>query len=333
VSVATHSEGTPLSNTTTGLFQTLVAASTAAADNLKYANSFVDAIYWEHKAVVATPATTLNVIIPTVDETTVTDIGSGALATTDAAHNSVQVPYDKHFSTSFIIPAWDQARTPQDLERTYMRPRFEALLRKVNRTIATLFNTTNYGTGATPVAGYALATGGTAGHFVRADLNACWQNMVQQGVPMEDESNLFFLTSPAAYGGMLNDQTMSYQYIVGSDSAIAAQQRAKLALIFGASPRYDQHFSLISTSLGFTAGKQPGVLMHRYAASAVTAQPAATDQQQAAVEEQVIWLKDVLPVQVQMGYSLRDQGTIVNIHCYWGCAVSRPDFASLIQTA
>jgi hypothetical protein len=333
VSVATHSEGTPLSNTQTGLFQTLVAASTAAANNLQYANSFVDAIYWEHKPVVATPATTLNVIIPTVDETTVTDIGSGALAPTDAVHNSVQVPYDKHFSTSFIIPAWDQARTPQDLERTYIRPRFEALLRKVNRTIATLFSTTNFGTGATPVAGYALATGGTAGHFVRSDINTCWQNMVNEGVPMEDESNLFFLTSPTAYAGMLGDQTMTNQYIVGTDSAVQAQQRAKLALIFNASPRYDQHFSLISTSLGFTATKQPGVLMHRYAVSAVTAQPAPTDPNQAAVQEQIIWLKDVLPVQVQMGYSLKDQGTIVNIHAFWGCAVSRADYASLIQTA
>lgn len=319
-------------NTTTGLFQTLVAAASQAAENLQYANAFVDAIYWDFKPVVATPNTTLNVIIPTVNEADVTDIGNGPLNPTDTDHNSVSVPYNRHFSTSFIIKSWDQARTPQDLEKTYVRPRFEALLRAVNRTIVSQLTTSNFGTSATPVPGYALISGSTAGYFLRSDINQAWENMVNEGVPMEDEQNLFFLTSPTAYGGMLGDQTMSYQYIVGDRSAIEAQQRAKLQLIFGASPRYDQHFGQLSTSLGFTSGKQPGVLMHRYAMAAVTAQPPPTDQQAAQVQEQVVWLKNVLPVQIQMGYSLKDQGTIVHIHCYWGTAVARADFASLIQS-
>jgi hypothetical protein len=320
-------------NQTGGLFQTLVAATSQAAENLQYANSFVDAVYWEFKPVVATPNTTLNVIIPVVNEGDVTDIGNGPLNPTDTDHNNISVPYNRHFSTSFVIKAWDQARTPQDLERTYLKPRLEALLRMVNRTIVSQFTTTNFGTSATPIPGYAIATGGTSGYFLRSDINTLWENLVNEGVPMEDTDNLFFLTSPTAYGSMLTDQTMSYQYIVGDSASKDAIRNGKLTTMLGAQPRYDQHLGQISTSLGFTSGKQPGILMHRYAVAAVTAQPPPTDQQVSGVQEQIVWLKNVLPVQIQAGYSLKDQGTIVNIHCYWGVTPARPDFASLINSA
>jgi hypothetical protein len=132
---------------------------------------------------------------------------------------------------------------------------------------------------------------------------------------------------------MLGDQTMSYSYIVGQDVAMEVQQRAKLKMLIGAEPRYDQHLSTLSTSLGFTSGKQPGAYFHRYCMAAVTAQPPPTDQQVSTVEEQVVWLKDVLPVQIQAGYSLKDQGTIVNMHCYWGVSVARNDYCQLINSA
>ena len=320
-------------NPTTGLFQTILAAASDAADNLRYANAFVDAIYWDFKPVVATPNTQLNVIIPTVDEGDVTDIQSGPLNPTDTDHNSVNINYNKHFSTSFVIKSYDQNRTPQELKKTYLKPRMEALLRAVNRTIALQFTTTNFGTSATPVAGYAAVTGTTSGYFVRSDIASCWANLVNEGVPVDEEENMFFLTSPTAYGSMLGDQTMSYSYIVGEDVAKSVQQRAKLRLTLGAEPRYDQHLSKVAAANGFTAGKQPGILMHRYAVAAVTAQPPPTPTTVSHIEEEIVWLKDVLPVQIQAGYSLKDQGTLVNIHCYWGVNVARADYASLANSA
>jgi hypothetical protein len=321
-----------MANQLGGLFQTLVAATSAAADNLTYQNSFVDAIYWDFKPVVATPNTTLNVIIPTVNEGDVADIGNGPLNPTDTDHNNISIPYNRHFSTSFVIKTWDQSRTPQDLERTYMKPRLEALLRAVNRTIAQQFTTTNFGTSASPIPGYAILNGSTSGYFLRSDIVQAWENLVNEGVPTEAVNDMFFLTSPTAYGGMLGDSTMSYQYIVGDPANRQAIQDAKLTTQLGANVRYDQHLGQISTSLGFTTGKQAGILMHRYACAAVTAQPPPTDQQVSGIQEQIVWLKNVLPVQIQAGFSLKDQGTIVNIHCYWGVAPARPDFASFINS-
>lgn len=318
-------------NSQTGLFQTVVAAASEAAANLEYQNAFVDAIYWDFKPVVATPNTTLNVIIPTVDEADVTDIGSGPLNVTNTDHNSVAIPFNQHYSTSFTIKAWDQARTPQDLEKTFIRPRMEALLRKVNRTIEQKFNATNFGTAASPIKGYGMKTGATAGYFLRSDINQCWSAMALEGVPMSQKDNLFFLTGPTAFGKMVSDQTMSYSYIVGNDAALAAQQDAQLSMIFGGKPRWDQQFEQDATANGFTGA--PGVLAHRYAVAAVTAQPAPLDQTGSAIQEQIVWLKNVLPVQIQVGASLKDQGTIVHIHCFWGVAVARPDFACLITSA
>jgi hypothetical protein len=321
-----------VANTTTGLFQTLVAATTAAADSLKYRNAFVDAIYWDFKPIVASPNTTLNVIIPTVDEADVTDIGSGALNVTDTDHNLVAIPYNRHFSTSFVIKAFDQARTPQQLQKTYIQPRLEALLRAVNRTIVQQFTTTNFGTSATPVPGYALQSGATTNYFVRSDLTPLWAILVTEGVPVEDEANMFFLTTPTAYGGMLSDTTMSYSYIVGQDPAQDAIQHAKLRTTLGAEPRYDQHLNLLQYANGFTTSKQAGILMHRYAVAAVTAQPPPTDPAESHIEESIIWLKDSLPVQMQVGYSLEKQGTIVHLHAYWGVAPARADYAVFISS-
>ncbi len=321
-----------MANPTTGLFQSLVAGMSRASANLTYENAFIDAIFWDYKPVVATPQTELVVVIPTVDEADVTDIGSGALNVTDTDHNVVRVPYDKHFSTSFVIKTWDQNRTPQELERTYLTPRLEALKRKINRSIALVANTTNFGTGATPIPGYALITGGTAVYLLRADIGQGWTQMVNNGVPMDDQQNLFLITSPAVYAGMLGDTTMSYQYITGLDTAVAAQQRAKLAIQWGASVRYDQHYSQLAVTNGFTASHGPSILMHRYAIAGVTSQPPPSDNP--AVRESISWIgNNNIPVQMQVGYSMEKQGTLVHLHCYWGVKAARPDFASLIQTA
>jgi hypothetical protein len=315
-------------NPTTGLFQTLVAAASEAAANLQFQNALVDSIYWDYKPTVQTPNTTLNVIIPTVDEADVADIGSGSINVTDTDHNQVQVPFNQHFSTSFKIPAWDQARTPQDLERTYLKPRMEALLRKVNHTISQQVNTTNFGTSATPVAGFGKKSGATTGYFLRADINLAWSPLALNGTPMDD-GNLSFITGPTAFGKMISDQTLIYQYIVGGDAALAAQQKAKLAAIFGAEIKWDQHFEQDKTANGFT--NAPGALLHKYAIAGVTAPPAGSDDP--AVREQIIWLKNSLPVQMQVGYSLKDQGTIVHLHCFWGVKVARPDYGCLIDSA
>jgi hypothetical protein len=195
----------------------------------------------------------------------------------------------------------------------------EGLLRKINRTIVGLFNATNF-------PNYTLFTGATntvAGDFARADIGTAWQNLVNAGVPVDtDPQNVRLLINPLSYAAMLSDQNFIYQYIVGDNAAVQAQQRAKLSAIFGAQIDYDQML------VPFNSGHQPAILMHKYAVAAVTANPPPGGSN---VMETYINLKG-FPVQIQFAYSMQDQGWVIHAHCMWGVAVVRPEMASLFQS-
>jgi hypothetical protein len=309
-----------MANDTGGLFQTLVAASSEAAAALQYQNALVDGIYWDYKPEPQQPYTGLNVIIPTVNESDVNDIGSGPLQIADTNSTNVQIPFNMHFSTSFVIKTWDQARTPVQLKEKYMKPKMEGLLRKVNRTISQQITTANF-------SNYSLISGATTGEIVRADITSAWANLANAGAPTEDDGNMFLIESINSYGKQIADPNFINQYIAGDKAAVQAQQRAKLYTQYGCEVRYDQH---LATGL-FTSGKEPGVLMHRYAIAAVTSPPMASED--ASVKEFTFKLKGQLPVQVQVQYSLKDQGHIVNIHSWWGVKVVRPELGSLLQSA
>lgn len=308
-----------MANSTTSLFQTVVAAANAASESLRFKNSFVDAIYWDYQPVVATPYTVLNVIIPTVNEGGVVDIQSGPIQPLDYSYNPTSITLNRNFSVSFVVKDWDKVRTPADLQRIFIQPNLEALLRKINRTIVGLFNSTNF-------PNYTLFTGtsGTAADLARADIGTAWQNLVNAGVPVDtDQANVRLLVNPLTYSTMLADQSFIYQYIVGDSASMEAQQKARLSAVFGAQVDYDQML------VPFNSGHQPAILMHKYAVAAVTANPPPGGSN---VMETYIKLKGQIPVQIQFAYSLQDQGWVVHLHAMWGLAVVRPEMASLFQS-
>lgn len=311
-----------MANTTTGIFQTLVAAAQQASEVLTFSNALTDAIYWEYQPVVATPYQTLNVIIPSVDEGDVADIGSGPLQPTDTAHDSVAIVLNHHFSTSFIIKSFDAALTPVRLREKYISPRFEALKRKVNRTIAAEITTTNF---QASTGGYAIITGSGADVFDRANFSTAWANLAGAGVPVDDTANLFLITNPTGYAALLASTAFSSEQLVGINATEAANQRAVILAQYGANVKYDQHLAV------FTASRVPAFLMHRYAIAGVSADPPSGGP---GVDETVVTAANgSLPIQIQIGYSLKDQGWLTNLHCYWGVKVVRPAYGQCIETA
>jgi len=304
-----------VANDTTGLFHTIVAATSQAAAHLQYRNAFLDAIYWDYQPIVAIPYSTLTVVIPTVSEGDVTDIGNGPINPTDTRNSTASIVLDKHFSTSFVIKSWEQIRTPVQLRDKYIAPRLEAFKRKMNRGIAELVNTTNFAT-------YTLISGSGADVFDRADIAGAWANLAGAGVPVDDSGNMSLITNVTAYSKMLAATTFNQESIVGVSEAEAVQRRAVIEQQYGARVYWDQHIGV------YNSGKQPGILMHRYAMAGVTADPASNPD----IDETTIMVGKV-PLQVQMEYSLKDQGHIVHMHAYWGIKVVRADFGSLIETA
>lgn len=310
-----------MANSTGGLFHNMLAAATQASQHLTFRNAFFSRIYWDYHPIVAIPYQSITVTIPTVNEGDVVDIGGGPIQPTDTAHGTAQIELNMHFSTSFTIPTWDQMRTPEVLARKYVTPRMEALKRKMNRSIAQLVTTTNFAT-------HALVSGSGADVFDRADLGAAWGNLAAVGVPVDDTTNLNLVTNVTAYQKMLAATAFASESTVGVTAAEAAQQRAVIERQFGAGVYWDQHIAV------FNAGKQPGIFFHRYAIAGVTANPPAAAS--GDVDEMTVMVGEAgnqVPVQIQMQYSLRDQGTLVHIHCYWGVKVVRPEYGALLETA
>lgn len=307
-----------MANDTTGLFQTLVApAASEAAQFLVYQNAFLSAIYWDYQPVVASPYKDLTVTVPSVNEGDVTDIGAGSLQPTDTKNSNFTITLDRHFSSSWVIKSWDQVRTPQDLRTKYIGPRLEALKRKMNRSIASLVTTTNFAT-------YSLISGAGADVFQRADLGGCWKNLAGAGAPLDDASNLSFLTTVTAYGNMVSDTTFAQESIVGISASQVAYQQAKLMPLLGATAVWDQHLA------NYNSGKEAGIFMHRYAIAGVTADPPSSG---GAVQEMTMMIAGQVPCQLQFGYSLEHQGWLFNLHCFWGVKVVRSELGSLTETA
>jgi hypothetical protein len=308
-------------NPTTGLFQTLVAASNSATKNLTFENAMIDCVYREFQPVAKTPgqAVTLTVNIPTVSEGDVANIAGGPLRPTDTAHDSVSIPFDQKLSTSWTVANWDEIRSPEDLAEKYMQPRMESLLRAVNRQLANLVTETNFNI-------YTRIDSAGADTFVRADFGTAWNNLAGRGVPVSDSKNIFFVTTPLAYKGMVGATDFYQESIVGVEASMAAAQRAMIAPAFNARIRWDQQIPQYATGT-----KESGLFFHRNAIAMVTAP--LPKSQTGAIKEYTVFPRPGLAFQVQMQDSLLGQGTLIAINCAFGVAVVRPDHGSFLASA
>jgi hypothetical protein len=308
---------------TTSLFQTMVApAGIAAAKHLRFNNALIKSVRVNAEPFAGMPGkyTTMNVLVPTVEESNVLDIGSGPLQPTDSAYDVRSIPFDQNFSNSFVINDWNQLRTPVDLKRLYLQPRLEEMVRKINRGLVSLVNATNFSS-------YTIVSSAAADYFARADLTLARTNMVAAGVPM-DAGDLFFLMGPVPYGNMLIQSAYNVESTVGVRATEAANQMAYILPQYNMELREDQHFGVV------TAGKYLGLVMHRDAIQMVVGK--YPEQPESDVEEMTLMIgegENAIPVQLQGGYSLINQGYLINIRIPWGASVVRPEWGHLLQTA
>lgn len=326
-----------MANPSSGLFLTLLTdAANEAARFLRYQNAFLRRIYWDFQPIVAIPYQTLTVVIPQVNEGAVVDIGTGPIQPVDYAYSTVNITLDSNLSVTNVFKDFDQARTPRRL-RDFFQTNFEAMLRRINRKVVGYVNGTNF-------PNYTLFTGtGTAANQItRADITAAWTNLASVGVPLDDTDNVSLLLTTPSYGYMLQDQSFMYQYIVGDRQSEDIQMRAQLRTQYGADIYYDQMMP------NFNSGHQGAALMHRYAISGVTAMSPPGGP--GVLESTVYLMGDEeggmpgsnretegeatgIPVRIQASYSQRDQGWIVSMNALCGVAVTRPEMASLFQSA
>lgn len=312
-----------MANTTTGLFETLVVPSAIeAAQSLKYTKATAGSIFWDFKASGGKIGQTLNINIPSVAEGDAQDIGGGPLQPTDTDHSSVALVLDQHPSVSFVIKSWDDVRTPEDLTKTYMKPKLEALLRYINGQVCGLVT-------EAALNSYTAITGG-ADIFSRANLGTAWANLAGAGVPVYDSGNVFFITHPLVYANMMSDTSFYQESVVGINASERATQKAVIAPQLNAEVKFDQQFPIPSS------GVYAGLFFHRYAIGGVVVNPPSLAAMGGSgVEESTIYPfagAPDFPVQIQMQPSIKDQGTVINLHAMFGVKVIRKDHASFLKS-
>ena len=112
-------------------------------------------------------------------------------------------------------------------------------------------------------------------------------------------------------------------YVVGEAAAVDALQRGSLVPTLNAKVLFDQQMPI-------SGGKNTGIFLHRYAIAGVCAPP-PSNEELGQVQEVTIYPVAEAPnfaVQIQMAYSIKDQGTVINLHTNLGFAVTRPDHGS-----
>jgi hypothetical protein len=311
-----------MANDITGLFETrVVPAGIAAAQALQFTKASLRAIYWDYKAEGGEIGQTMNVNIPSVNQSDAADIGSGPLQTSDTDQVMVPIVLSHHVSASFVIKSWDKIRTPIMLQELYLQPKLEALLRQANYWVTSLFTTGNFPT-------YSTVTSGSANDFTRTNLSTMWGNLAGEGVPVYQPQNLAFITHPACYAGMMADTSFYQAYVVGEAAAVDVLQRGALVPVLNCKVLFDQQMPVVSS-------KNTAIMLHRYAIAGVCAPP-PSNEELGQVQEVTIYPVAEAPnfaVQIQMAYSIKDQGTIINLHTNLGFAITRPDFGSYGQSA
>lgn len=306
-----------MANTTTGLFETrVIPAAVSAAQALAYTKASLRAIYWDYKAEGGEIGQTMNVNVPVVNQNDAVDIGAGPLQPSDTDHATVPIVLANHLSASFVIKSWDKVRTPVQLQELYLQPKLEALLRQANGLVTALFTTGNFNA-------YAAVTSGAANTFQRGDLTKMWSYLAGNGCPVYQPNNLTFLAHPTVYGNMMADGNFFQAYVVGETAAQQVQQRAAMVEALNARILFDQQMPTISS-------KYVGMFLHRWAVAGVCAPP-PSNEELGQVQETTIYPVAEAPnfaVQIQMAYSLKDQGTLINLHTNLGFKIVRKDFGA-----
>jgi hypothetical protein len=311
-----------MANDLTGLFETrVIPAGVQAAQALQYSKASLRAIYWDYQAEGGEIGQTMNVNIPVVNQGDAADIGSGPLQTTDTDQTTVPIVLNHHVSASFVIKSWDKIRTPIMLQELYLQPKLEALLRTANGYVTSLFTSTNFNA-------YTTVTSTSANDFQRGDVTKMWSNLAGNGCPMYIPNTLSLIEAPACYAGQLADTNFFQAYVVGEAAATDALQRGSLVPTLNAKVLFDQQMPIVSS-------KNTAIFLHKWAIAGVCAPP-PSNADLGQVQETTIYPVAEAPnfaVQIQMAYSIKDQGTIINLHTNLGFAVIRPDFASYGQSA
>ena len=127
---------------------------------------------------------------------------------------------------------------------------------------------------------------------------------------------------------MTADQTLIYDYIVGDKMSTSVQQQAIFLKMYNAEIKFDNAIPLPTASTYYA------LFYHRAAITMATAIEPNPDPMGGLIKETFVYPKGPqLPIKIQMFGDGINQGTVVNVSCVYGKAVTRPEYGVCITSA
>lgn len=214
-------------------FQTLVALASEATQVLVGNTTFLENVFTDYQPVVATPGETLNVLVPNSVSASVTDIGTGPFVLNNIGTSTTPMVFNNHPAFSYNIADFSQFNSPEMLRELFVDPGIKGIAEYVNSKVAALFTPANFNA-APPVVSAA------SGVLQVSDATSARTILSTAKVPVRDFPNMFLTTSPAVYGGMLNNTNWTANSQVGFQLAGQIRQQALLGQQLGAVTSEDQ---------------------------------------------------------------------------------------------
>lgn len=339
-----------MSNAISSFYQSVVVAAVEASQLLAPTWKAIESIFWDYRPEEAALGQTLNVPIPNDPTTAVADQGVGDIVLSDIGFSTIPIAYDRHPSYAYVVRDFEQFNSPATIRQVFMDAAMKGIKNSINASICNLFNTTNFATTTTPIAGVSAIS--TTGHVVTVPQFLQGMSVLaKQNVPVaNDPANMHFLLYPDAYMSLMDGTAGGagaawvQAFIAGGVTAEHVHLRGDMPTAYGMTLRMDQQMP--SSVAGGGSGTSTGAYLHRYAIAGVSRMLPKPDQK--VVDYTYVnfaanpmydgtfgdGATPPFPIRVMVGYNqYPKQGYIVSVDAGYGLKVVRPNMCQLYSIA
>lgn len=229
-----------MANDITGFLETFAAAAGDYNEAVVGSLGLLDAVYKDVSPEVSRAGKTINVYFP--DVSPMSDQGNNDWSTEDVNPNYVSLVFTQRPGKALLFRDFEQYMTAVEIKDKFVGPMFMRAAEYLNGQIASLINTTNFGSNAAIV-------GTTPAEVTVANQVAAWNNLANAKVPLENGNDLSLLVHNQVFSNMMQDPQWVQESLVGAQLAQQAREEARIGTPFRFQPVWDQQMPTASSTL------------------------------------------------------------------------------------
>jgi hypothetical protein len=312
-----------MANSVSNFYQTLVTAATEASQALVGTNALMESVFLDYKPQVTDIGQTLNINVPNIVTSSVTDAGNADIALTDVSATTTALVFNNHPYYGFTVRDFEQYNTPTSLRQTFLDAAIKGVAESIDGKIAALFTSGNFGTNS-PISC-------TGGYATTSQFLTGYANLADQRVPVTDMANMSYVMPPHSYALTLGDNNWTEALIAGERIAEEVRGTGELISSYGSKLKMDQQLNYQLTSGTAPHRTFTAAMFHRWAVALATRPLPEPDAN--VVDYTYIDYKGC-PIRIMLGYNLFPKmGYVITVDAGYALGVVRPALAQLFSIA